>query len=281
MEAMTKSQGVKTRISIVIPVLNEADGIPQLRNKLGRVQSVLAEFGDIELVFVDDGSTDATLPLLRKAFPEGELCRVVSHHRNRGVGAAFRTGFQQATGNIVCTIDADCSYEPEGLKRLVEEMIEAKADVAVASPYHPEGGVQGVGAWRLMLSKVCSAIYRVISPVPLYTYTSIFRAYRWAVIENVKFESDGFVSAAEILIHAAERGYQVIEVPMVLRARQLGTTKMKIVRTIGRHLAMMSTILIQRFRVSRVQAGRRAPATLENVPGPTTGTVYQYSTEKE
>jgi len=278
---MTKSHGVKTRISIVVPVLNEADGIAQLRSKLGRVESVLAEFGDIEFVFVDDGSTDGTLSLLRKAFPEGELCRIVSHGRNRGVGAAFRTGFQQATGNIVCTIDADCSYEPEGLKRLVEEMIEAKADVAVASPYHPDGGVQGVGAWRLALSKVCSAIYRVISPVPLYTYTSIFRAYRWAVIENVKFESDGFVSAAEILIHAAEQGYQVIEVPMVLRARQLGTTKMKVVRTIGRHLAMMSTILMQRFGVSRVQVGQGTTGTLTNVPGPTAGGRYQYSTEKE
>jgi dolichol-phosphate mannosyltransferase len=278
---MTKPDGVKTRISIVVPVLNEADGIPQLRSKLGRVHSVLAEFGDIEFVFVDDGSTDATLPLLRMAFPEGDLCRIVSHGRNRGVGAAFRTGFQQTTGSIVCTIDADCSYEPEGLKHLVEEMIEAKADVAVASPYHPEGGVQGVGAWRLVLSKVCSAIYRVISPVPLYTYTSIFRAYRWAVIENVKFESDGFVSAAEILIHAAEQGYQVIEVPMVLRARQLGTTKMKIVRTIGLHLAMMSTILLQRFGMSRMQAGRRAPEILANVPHPTTNAGYQYSTEKE
>jgi len=278
---MTKAHSVNTRISVVVPVLNEADGIPQLRCKLGRVQSVLAEFGDTEFVFVDDGSTDATLPLLRKAFPEGELCRILSHGRNRGVGAAFRTGFQQASGNIVCTIDADCSYEPEGLKRLVEEMIEAKADVAVASPYHPEGGVQGVGAWRLVLSKVCSAIYRVISPVPLYTYTSIFRAYRWAVIENVKFESDGFVSAAEILIHAAEQGYRVIEVPMVLRARQLGTTKMKIVRTIGRHLAMMSTILMQRFGLSGVQAGRRAPQTLAKAPDPTTSAGYQYSTEKE
>jgi len=278
---MTKAHSVNTRISVVVPVLNEADGIPQLRCKLGRVQSVLAEFGDTEFVFVDDGSTDATLPLLRKAFPEGELCRILSHGRNRGVGAAFRTGFQQASGNIVCTIDADCSYEPEGLKRLVEEMIEAKADVAVASPYHPEGGVQGVGAWRLVLSKVCSAIYRVISPVPLYTYTSIFRAYRWAVIENVKFESDGFVSAAEILIHAAEQGYRVIEVPMVLRARQLGTTKMKIVRTIGRHLAMMSTILMQRFGLSSVQAGRRAPQTLAKAPDPTTSAGYQYSTEKE
>jgi hypothetical protein len=73
----------------------------------------------------------------------------------------------------------------------------------------------------------------------------------------------------------------VIEVPMVLRARQLGTTKMKIVRTIGRHLAMMSTILMQRFGLSGVQAGRRAPQTLANAPDPTTSAAYQYSTEKE
>jgi dolichol-phosphate mannosyltransferase len=277
---MTKSMGVRTRVSIIVPILNEADGIPQLSSKLGRVQSVLAEFGDIEFIFVDDGSTDATLPLLKKAFPEGDLCRIVSHGRNRGVGAAFRTGFQQATGNIVCTIDADCSYEPEGLKRLVEEMIEAKADVAVASPYHPDGGVQGVGAGRLVLSKVCSAIYRAISPVPLYTYTSIFRAYRWAVIENVRFESNGFVSAAEILIHAGEQGYQIIEVPMVLRARQLGTTKMKIVRTIGRHLAMMSAILMQRFGVSS-RAQERRTGSLPSVAPPAAGSGYQYSTEKE
>jgi len=278
---MTKSRGVKTRISIVVPVLNEADGIPQLREKLGKVQSVLVEFGDIEFVFVDDGSTDATLTLLRKAFPEGDLCRVVSHERNRGVGAALRTGFQHATGSIVCTIDADCSYEPEGLKRLVEEMDEKRADVAVASPYHPDGGVQGVGAWRLLLSKVCSAIYRLISPVPLYTYTSIFRAYRWPVIENVKFQADGFVSAAEILIHAAEQGYQIIEVPMVLRGRQVGATKMKIVRTIGRHFSMMGTILMQRVGFRSMEARRRAPQMPAIVPPPAAGTQYQYFSEKE
>lgn len=270
----------RTRISIVVPLLNEADGIAQLQQKLGKVKGALKEFGEIEFVFVDDGSTDGTLSLLRKAFPEGDLCRITSHGHNRGIGAAFRTGFQLATGNIVCTIDADCSYEPEGLKRLVEEMIDEGADISVASPYHPNGKVQGVGAGRLLLSKACSAMYRIISPIPLYTYTSIFRAYRWAVIENVKFESDGFVSAAEILIHAAEQGYRVIEVPMVLRSRQLGTTKMKIARTIGRHLAMMSAILMQRFEIGRLNPARRTSNSID-VPPTTTGRAYQYSAEKE
>jgi dolichol-phosphate mannosyltransferase len=268
---------VKTRLSIVVPVLNEAESIEQLQEKLGKVRSVLCEFGDIEFVFVDDGSVDQTLPLLHAAFPEGELCRIVSHGRNRGVGAAFRTGFQNATGSIVCTIDADCSYEPEGLRKLVDAMEREEADIAVASPYHPEGSVQGVSAWRLLLSRVCSTIYRMISPVPLYTYTSIFRAYRWSVVESVPFEADGFVSAAEILIRAAGQGYSIIEVPMVLRGRQLGATKMKIARTIGRHFTMMGTLLLQRIGLREFQSARqqdvRATASSR--------TVYQYSSEKE
>jgi len=142
-------------LSVIVPVLNEAEGISQLRDKLGRVQSVLGEFGDIEFVFVDDGSNDGTFARLHEAFPESDTCRIVSHGRNRGVGAAFRTGFQNATGSIVCTIDADCSYEPEGLKRLVDAMEKKGGDIAVASPYHPDGSVQGVGAWRLLSKNRC------------------------------------------------------------------------------------------------------------------------------
>jgi dolichol-phosphate mannosyltransferase len=117
----------------------------------------------------------------------------------------------------------------------------------------------------------------MISPVPLYTYTSIFRAYRWSVVESVPFEADGFVSAAEILIRAAGQGYSIIEVPMVLRGRQLGATKMKIARTIGRHFTMMGTLLLQRIGLREFQSARqqdvRATASSR--------TVYQYSSEKE
>lgn len=275
---MNKTAGTRTRVSIVVPVLNEADGIPQLREKLGRVQSALAEFGEVELVFVDDGSTDNTLSLLREAFPEGEQCRILSHGMNRGIGAAFRTGFQSATGSIVCTIDADCSYEPEGLRSLVEAMECEEVDIAVASPYHPRGSVQNVGAWRLLISRACSTLYRVISPVPLYTYTSIFRAYRWNVVESVDFRADGFVSAAEILIQAAEQGFRITEVPMVLRGRKVGLTKMKVLRTIRKHLAMMGTIVLGRLGLRRVEVSRRRG----RVRGmPSTATIYQYSSEKE
>jgi len=277
---MTVSFGATGRVSIIVPVLNEADGIEQLKQKLEGVKEALSEFGSIEFVFVDDGSTDGTLPLLKNAFPEGQLCRIISHDKNRGVGAAFRTGFEYASGNIVCTIDADCSYEPRGLKELIKTLEGSQADVAVASPYHPNGAVQGVGAGRLLLSRVCSLIYRTISPVPLYTFTSIFRAYRWSVTQTVKFQADGFVSAAEILIHAAEQGYRISEVPLVLRARRTGTTKMKILRTVVRHLSLMRTLALQRLgfqRESTVPQSLKSPRRVPSVAS----RAYQYSLEKE
>jgi dolichol-phosphate mannosyltransferase len=238
---------IKQLVTVVVPLLNEGDRIQQLREKLAKTRAVLSGTCEVEFVFVDDGSTDATLTCLRAAFAEGDQYRIVLHERTRGVGAAFRTGFQEATGSIVCTIDADCSYEPEGLKRLLEEMELRGADVAVASPYHPAGSVQDVGSWRLLLSRTCSGMYRMISRVPFYTYTSIFRAYRRSVIETVPFQSNGFVSAAEILVRAAEKGYRIIEVPMVLRGRKGSPSNMKIARTVAQHLMMIGTILLQRL----------------------------------
>lgn len=276
---MSETPRTKPRISIVVPVLNEADGIQQLHEKLTKVHSLLSEVGNIEFVFVNDGSTDSTLVRLREAFAEGEQCRIVSHSRSRGVGAAFRTGFQNATGRIVCTIDADCSYEPEGLKRLIDA-IQDGADIALASPYHPAGSVQDVPSWRLLLSRACSAFYRMISPVSLYTYTSIFRAYRSIVVQTIRFESDGFVSAAEILIRAAEQGYSISEVPMVLRGRKVGSTKMKIVRTIAQHLTMQGQVLAQRLGLRQLDAAQRPPNVAGIVPPVASAvTANQYSSQ--
>jgi dolichol-phosphate mannosyltransferase len=193
----------------------------------------------LEFVFVNDGSADRTQAELERVFGAREHCRIAAHARNRGVGAAFRTGFEQARGSIICTIDADCSYGPENLRLLVEMLEAEHADISVASPYHPLGKVDGVPAWRLFLSKGCSLFYQAIAPVKLYTYTSVFRAYRRPVVESVVFEEDGFVSAAEVLIRAAEKGFKIVEVPMTLHARKIGSSKMKIARTIRQHLALM------------------------------------------
>lgn len=237
--------GPRQIVSIVIPVFNEEDGIAHLKQKLLRLNELLAERFELELVFVDDGSRDSTVLVLMDEFKDaGFRYKIVEHGVNRGVGAAFRSGFQHSIGSIVCTIDADCSYSPDGLKHLLAALQSTRADIAVASPYHPHGGVEGVPGWRLLLSKGCSLLYRMVCPVKLYTYTSIFRAYRADVVRNVRFESSGFVSAPEILIAAARRGYTITEVPMVLHGRAIGRSKMKIARTVGTHLSMLSGFLL-------------------------------------
>jgi len=232
-------------VSIVVPIFNEEDGVQQLKQKLLALSELLSPQYDLEFILVDDGSSDNTVLRLRQEFAGSPFrWQVLEHGTNRGVGAAFRTGFDFANGNLVCTIDADCSYEPEGLQLLLEELRTSRTDIAVASPYHPEGGVEGVPAWRLVLSKGCSTLYWVLSPLKLYTYTSIFRAYRAEVVKEVSFKADGFVSAAEILVLAGRRGYAVSEVPMVLRGRKVGRSKMKIMRTVLTHLKMLSSLLV-------------------------------------
>jgi dolichol-phosphate mannosyltransferase len=235
-------------ISIVIPVFNEEAGVSQLQRRLTGLRAGWDESVDLEFIFVDDGSSDRTRALLSDAFRGDPCVHVLAHRKNRGIGAAFRTGFSQCRGSVLCTIDADCSYGPENLERLVAALKQGHGDIAVASPYHPEGTVEGVRRWRLMLSRSCSALYRLIAPVRLYTYTSVFRAYRSQVIDTVPFKEDGFVSAAEILIRAAEAGYHIVEVPMTLHSRQIGQTKMKVLRTIRGHLRLIATMSVRRIQ---------------------------------
>ena len=227
-------------VSIVVPIFNEEDGIRQLREKLLQLKGLLADNLTLEFIFVDDGSKDRTVDGLREQFAGANVpFQIVEHGSNLGMGAAFRSGFRACRGNLICTIDADCTYGLEGLILLMAALESTGADIAIASPYHPEGEVEGVPRWRLVLSRSCSALYRWASSLKLYTYTSIFRAYRAAVIKNVNFTSNGFESAAEILLAAGRQGYTVTEVPMVLRARAIGRSKMKVLRTILSHLRML------------------------------------------
>ena len=247
-------------ISVIVPVYNEEAGIDQLAQRLDAVRNMWPD-RPLEFVFVNDGSSDQTQIALERVFGAKEHCRIVAHARNRGVGAAFRTGFGQAEGTIICTIDADCSYGPESLRLLVETLEAEQADISVASPYHPQGRVDGVPSWRLLLSKGCSLFYQAIAPVKLYTYTSVFRAYRRIVIESVVFQEDGFVSAAEVLIRAAEKGFKIVEVPMTLHARKIGQSKMKVARTIRQHLALMMRNVISK---KQMPVGSNSPKQIRS-----------------
>ena len=112
--------------------------------------------------------------------------------------------------------------------------------------------------WRLLLSRGASAIYRRLCACKLYTYTSFMRAYRRRVIETVAFEGDGFAAFTEDAAACGTSGYKVAEIPMVLKSRAVGTSKMKVMYTIRTHLALMARALW--WRISSPKTGSAALA---------------------
>lgn len=228
------------RISVVAPLYNEKASIPMLAKTLSKLAAQLAPKYELECVLVDDGSHDGTSEEAKVYFASHPRVVLMKHDRNRGPGAAVRTGFSKATGDIICTIDSDCTFDPLKIPMMLQLMEDQKADIITASPYHPLGGVENVPAWRLLLSRGASAIYRRLCVCKLYTYTSFMRVYRRRVIETVPFEADGFAAFTEILLRAAQQGYKVAEIPMVLKSRVIGVSKMKVTKTIRTHIGLMA-----------------------------------------
>ncbi|HYL91884.1 MAG TPA: glycosyltransferase family 2 protein [Alphaproteobacteria bacterium] len=245
-----------TRISLVVPLFNEEKGIPLLAGRLAQLREKLKPAYELECLLVDDGSRDATVAVLQQTFAGTPHVRILEHGKNKGAGAAMRTGFQNASGEIVCTIDADCTFDPLEIPNLLEAMAREKADIAIGSPYHPRGGVENVVPWRLFLSKGASLMHRAVSRSKLYSYTSFLRAYRRDVLEKISFESNGFVAVTELLMKALLRGYTAVEVPTVLRRRVTGVSKMNVYRNIVSHLRLGSAVMY--WRMTTAPSGKSA-----------------------
>jgi dolichol-phosphate mannosyltransferase len=233
------------RFSVIVPCYNEEGSLPGLAQRLARLREELAPRGDLEVVLVDDGSADATAGVAERLFGEWPAFRLVRHPRNLGLGAAFATGIGAARGALIGTVDADGSYDPLLLAQLFAR-IDAGADLATASPYHPQGEVAGVGGLRLLLSRGVSRLYGLVLPQHLYTYTSCFRAYRAEVAREVAPSRPGFDAVAEMLCAALLRGYRVAEVPARLATRTQGVSKLRIGREIAHHLRNLTQIALRR-----------------------------------
>lgn len=248
-------------LSIVIPCYNEVDTINKLRSDLLPVLTLLARPNfayrvggaatalqqNIEVIFIDDGSQDGTFFALLDAFGDEQLPGITfqftQHRINQGLGAALRTGFDMAKGAVIVTTDCDGTYRFAEIPKLLAKLT-PEVDLVTASPYHPDGAVDGVPSYRLLLSRGSSAIYRMLADRRVYTYTALFRAYRREVIETVPFYATGFLAGTELLVNAIRMGYRVAEYPTVLHSRLFGVSKAKIAKTVQAHLGFqMHTLL--------------------------------------
>lgn len=225
-------------LAIVIPCFNERDGVAELANRLRPVVDTLSEQWQVELVFVDDGSTDATGERLQEAFHGWERVRVVTHDRNRGITAAMLTGLRATGATVACTLDADCTYDPCQLLAMLP-LLTPDVAVVTASPYHPDGRVWHVPAWRLRLSKLASWLYRGVFRQRLHTYTSCCRVYRVECLDSLEVRQAGFVGITELLWRLDQAGYRIVECPAELSVRRHGQSKMRVARVAWRHLLFL------------------------------------------
>jgi dolichol-phosphate mannosyltransferase len=228
-------------VSIVVPMKNEEGALPLLGREIEELRGLLAARGDaLEVVLVDDGSTDGTAAAAQAWCDAGEDRRLVRHESNRGFGAGLRTGVAATTGDVVVSYDADCAYPARDVVRLLDG-VAAGADVASATPF-VEGAQFQAGPIRRLLSAGCSWSYRVAlrgKARGVRTFSCAFRAYRGDLIRKLRWDADGFVAAAEIMSRLLAGGAKVVEVPSTLRGRETGASKMRVVPTAFAHLRFL------------------------------------------
>lgn len=233
--------GERRPVTIVVPCYNEENSLGYLGRTLDRFKADNADKFETSYVLVDDGSKDKTWEGMNTLFGSRPEFKLVKHEKNRGIAAACLTGIEAAKDETVCVIDADCSFDPARLAVMIP-MLEGDVTMVTASPYHRDGGVLNVPAWRLVLSKGASQIYAHIMKNKLASYTACFRVYKRSAVVGMKLENYGFTGIAEILARLDQSGAKILECPAVLETRLLGVSKMKVARTIVEHAKLMTQL---------------------------------------
>jgi dolichol-phosphate mannosyltransferase len=236
------------KLSVIIPCYNEEEGLKNLASKIKPVLRDLSKTYKIELIFVDDGSTDSTNSLLHKYFKNSTI---LTHEKNKNLGGALKTGFLHASGDYVACFDSDCTYGVDLLKKMLDKFDEDTSIVTV-SPYHPKGKIVNVPFYRIFLSRAVSMIYKVLLNSGINTHGAMVRIYKKDVLKNIRVKSNDFLFVTEFLVKAKLRGYNIKEVPADLNVREFGESKLKLFSTIKDHIKLINKILLYKFAGVRV-----------------------------
>lgn len=225
----------RPRLSVIIPMYNEGDNVrPTIESVLGTLRGAGLIF---EVICVDDGSTDETRRILLELAQSVPELRPAGTPLNRGRGHALRTGFAEARGDYIVSIDADLSYHPTQILQLVERLEAPDSpDIVLASPYMPGGRTEGVDPTRLFISRAANTILRRAMGKRYWTLTGIFRGYRRTAFDCIELYSDGKELHLEILARAEASGLRIVEIPAVLSSRKRGKSKLKFRMTVLSHL---------------------------------------------
>ena len=179
-------------LSIVIPVFNEESTIQNL------VDAVRAVPIDKEIVIVDDGSTDGTPAALHILERECDNVQVIRHAENLGKGAALRTGFSQAKQDIVIVQDGDLEYDPREYQRLIQPILDGKADVVYGSRFIGGQSRRVLYFWHSMGNRLLTLLSNVFTNLNLSDMETCYKVFKRDIIQQVELYENGFGFEPEV-----------------------------------------------------------------------------------
>ncbi len=210
---------------LVLPTYNEAENVEAF------VESARAKLpASAQLLIVDDNSPDGTGAIADRLAERHENVSVLHRQAKEGLGPAYIAGFRRALAGgagLILEMDSDFSHDPAYLPRLLEAA--RRADLVLGSRYVPGGGVSDWGPLRRAISRGGSAYAKLILGVEVADMTGGFKCFRREVLEAVDFDSvqaRGYAFQIEMTYRAIQAGFKVVEVPIVFRDRQAGSSKM-------------------------------------------------------
>ena len=202
------------RLSVVVPFCNELRALPTVIQRLLAVD--FAALGvETELIFVDDGSTDAGRSLL-DPLPRDDV-QLIVHERNQGKGAAVKTGLEAATGDILCIQDADLEYDPAELPGLIQPILDGEFEVVYGSRF--KGSAAGLSYTRGVASRLLNLTVNVLFNRYLSDVYTGYKVFTRRALDGLTLTAKTFTVELELTAHFLRKGLVIYEVPISYRAR--------------------------------------------------------------
>ena len=192
------------KLSVIIPVYNEKGTISELYEAVKAVEL------EKEIILVDDFSTDGTRDIMPGL--ADETTRIFFHERNLGKGAALRTGFAHATGDIVIIQDADLEYDPQQYPKLIQPIIDGKADVVYGSRFVTGDYRRVLFFWHMLGNRFLTLLSNVFTNLNLTDMETCYKVFRREVLEKITIEENRFGFEPEITAKIAKLNVRIYEV---------------------------------------------------------------------